>query len=349
MSNRRFWIKLDGEKIKNGSVEISLLADNLLKFNRLVKDVVSYQGLVTQYHPIEIFSMFFVASRRGSYMAGLEFKPGEVQQLLKDEETMVNPIEQAEQNIQEIFEHISNEEGRSYFLNNYPTVNQRVAILKKIQKLCPKGEISWKLDIEDKIKKEIVYSQFLTQVEYNRIQKWIKLDAPEAPKLVGAFRGFKAKKGKKYNLFVTLLNGEQATCSYKPEMQQIIEQLNCNDIITFRGIYEREADQRKGYVDEISELSKMDIIQLEKIGNLVLSKPLEFSITWEEEMFFYRNSDLGLVAFGETEEEAMEEVSLKFSYLVDEYLNEDDEKLTLNAKELKQKLRELLKTNKRLR
>ena len=74
-----------------------------------------------------------------------------------------------------------------------------------------------------------------------------------------------------------------------------------------------------------------------------LAHPIACVIERQDDLFFSENTNLGIIAYGETREDVIREFSEEFAVLWDVIAQEEDNLLTQDALSLKRKLIELVK------
>ncbi len=104
-----------------------------------------------------------------------------------------------------------------------------------------------------------------------------------------------------------------------------------------RLFYDRSVE---GKSEHLGELFTVNYIKY-RSREINLKKHLNCTLRIEEGLWIISNDSLGLTAFGEDFDTAWQDFAEDFFFLLDEYLNEEDDNLYKNAKELKKRLMEL--------
>lgn len=345
-----FWLKFSGEGVKTGKViSVALLSDKLMEFKKLVDKVVEYSSLVKEDSIKDLYELYFTKMKEGSFMAAVGFKQMPREQrpstLTFDTKKMrLDPLVVAENRIKEVLAHTELDEDYTFFVENFPEVDQRIDVIKNLKRLCPSETVSFEVEIEHIDTEIISFTTSFTETKEKRFDKWLKKEEPKSPELKGLFIGYKSSESRKTSEFyVDLINGEEATCYYNPDdLQHIIDKLNRFDLIEIKGDYSKEPGTRtKPKIFNTKGVNRNFTLSFDKVGMIEFIQPLELKVSWESGGYILTNEDYNITVAGRKEEEYLEELKFAVEYVKQEYYEEKDENLTYNAQQLKRRLQEL--------
>ena len=134
------------------------------------------------------------------------------------------------------------------------------------------------------------------------------------------------------------------TANYKPELEGgIVGILKKN--VRIKGLIEKKRSGFSINIESMDNISIVDTIPFTEVtladgDDRLLSLPVELSVEWndEDQSFILFNGEFGLLAESSSINEGMDEINENLCFLYENYVLEEDNKLTLDAIELKQKL-----------
>jgi hypothetical protein len=95
-------------------------------------------------------------------------------------------------------------------------------------------------------------------------------------------------------------------------------------------------------IKAISTMTQVDMKSYNSLGGFSFSKPLVLDFLYENNLFVLKNESLGIRAWGETLQKVEKNLSEDLQVLKEAFVDEDDAKLTFDARELKKRLADLL-------
>lgn len=346
MGNKHtMWLKFEGKGVQQGKkISLSLLSDNLLEFNKLAKKIVENSELIDEKHPKELFDLYLVDIKEGSFGAALKYTAdGQLQSRIdfSQPDMRIDPLVEAEQKIKETLEHTESDDDYSFFKEHYE-MEKRIDIIKNMKNLCPTTETSVALEFEDDETQEISYSVLFNDEKRSRFERWLKSEEPSPPELKGVFNGFKSTE-KSSVMYITLLNGEEATCYYDPDIFQSKIDSTCRyTLLELEGEYSKEPGVKTiPKITNIKRIKEGFTLKYKKVGEIELAKPLVLEVEWLDETFLLKNESYSIIVGGENEKEFLNQLEFALEYVRDVYFREKDETLTLGAQELKRRLQDL--------
>jgi hypothetical protein len=305
-SRYQFKIHISGKGIKKDlAIKASLLAKHLRNLNNLAQHVVNFRKLTKHGLSVEDFEFYFIEFLPGGYSAVCEFRPGTHYSALIG----IDPIEEVESEISEVFEKTQEDGTYKYFQEKYPISEERTTILKVLSNFSPSPQNSVDIIVVDKRHdKKVVQKSAFTKKVKERIESMLEKEKPTTPKLIGEYTGFNVS-AKEAILFITLLNGENVKCYYSEhDFQEQIEKLESHELVQITGEYNKPPGRNtQAKITSIERIHKIDD---------------EFTMTFEEYKKLFANDEDLLDPEFEKDLRAAYEV-FKENYSVLKLLGED--------------------------
>ena len=130
-------------------------------------------------------------------------------------------------------------------------------------------------------------------------------------------------------------------CAYSKDVEEMAKRLIGKPAAVF-GEAEFDAAGNVREIVRVTKIERFQEITLQRLfradREIVLREPLTIFVDFVEGMWTMENEDLGIIASGDTYEDCLAEFQDEFFFIWKEYAQEDDERLSKDAKSLKTKL-----------
>ena len=335
-----FSVILKGKGVRDGMVDAKLLGEILINMQTIIYHAANKLANVKRdKHFYDLYKVGFTKIEKGSAIISLEPMSGT--RTLFEEVPLEHPMKELFTLINLINE--NPDEGRNYLSEKIKESKDRLVLEAKLYEIWSiKG-----LDISLKFDGFKFSSGGYVPLRKDReeiLTKWLEEDMKEASrKIEGIITRIKADGRNRYFTILSM-DGEMYKYEYTPSKTdietQVIELIKTP--VEIIGI--TAGGVRSKVIKEILELRPLDKIKIEDLDDIKLKKPLLIDISYdsEDDLWVLENDNLRIYGVGETYEEALERLKENLEIVIEEYMYEDDSKLTETAKQLKQRLREYI-------
>lgn len=233
MTDKIFWIHLEGEGVKDKTVRVQLLIKYLKYFNILFTKVARFRNHISANFLEKQFQLYLINKiRESSFAVGLIQEPDPYYIPLN----MQNPHKQVVEDTNELLLNLSNG-GYKYLLDNYPKIDNRVSLLETLKKLGPIKRSYLKITL-NKLKEDFDKSELNISFDEKldeRVNEWIQKEKkPEISSISGKFIGFRDYKDKT-KLWLKLHTGIEVACEFGKD--KFRDEINSLDIYDGVGVF----------------------------------------------------------------------------------------------------------------
>jgi hypothetical protein len=325
-------IKLDGENVKNHSVDVEELGNFLINFQGLIGKFSKTIPTKKKWQLNEIKSksrLYLKAIGKGSVDLVLTGSP----QMPLDES---NHLQDAYNEVVSTSALINNNPSRArQFLNNKFTESKRR--LEVEQKL--KNMFTDKLQIG--LLKDNESFVFLNSNREKEIDGWLKKDYnASTDTIMGIIQRLKGDGDKRY-FTVRTYDKKLAKCYYNPELEIILKDYFKRQPVVIKGIVDHKV---KGItIEKIVDLHAWKTIKLDKLGTYKFKKPFEFTLDFEDDLWFIESEELGIRGCSKNYDNALKDLQDSLKEAIHIYVKKGNPvNMTDKAKELREKLIKLV-------
>ncbi len=325
-------IKLEGDAVKNYSIDAEELGNFLLNF----------QSVVSKFSPVER-SNFKIANKEMKSRARLYLKKiekgsvelvfGSTPQAQLAEKNTLHDTYRDVVNTTELINKTP-DKARAMLNKKFADPRRRMEVEQKIRSL-----------FTDKLTVGLskTAGTFVT-LNHNRsevIAEWLKEDYNETTQVIrGIILRLKGDGDKRY--FTVKTDTDMTVkCYYKPELEHILSQDFKKQPIIITGLMGRKV---KGFnIEEIKDLQSWKTAEIDKVGKYKFRRPLNFGVGFEEDAWFLNSEDLGTVGSGKSYQDALRDFEDNLNDTIDLYVTvHKPERMTEKAKLLRRNLQELI-------
>lgn len=331
-------IKLDGQSVKNHTIDVEDLGNFLVDFQSLI----SKFSHTMQAHKKGTKEVIKAESRlylkdvgKGSLDLMLTESP---QETLDQRSHAVETYRE----IVHITEFINNDptRARQTIVNKFNEPKKRLEVEQKLKSIFgnKRLKIGLRKDQETVNEEKFV---FLNTKRVEEIDRWLKQDYIQSTETIkGIIERLKGDGDKKYFTIKTYDN-KIATCYYNPDIEGILKDY-FKKPIEVRGIVGHKV---RGFtIDKIDNLQSWKETKLDRLGDIKFVKPLEFNIDFEEGSWFIESKDFDVRGCGKTYKTALNDLEESLNDAIFIYVKKaKSEDMTNKAIELREKLIKLIK------
>lgn len=226
-----------------------------------------------------------------------------------------------------------------------PDSSARARALKSIEMLCPRESDDFWVALGS-VSGEL-YTRFTSDSGQFIQRMFENEDVIEIQSISGDLVEIRVLAGRRH--IVVRSHQKEITCYYANELEETISQLVAGSIIEVRGKAQVGEDGLIRQIDEILDISSIDLSPFRtssfKFENrhFILKEPVMCTLEYRNNLWIYECPRFGLHAFAEDRREALRQLREEFAFLVDGLMNEPDDALTQDAKELQDLLKNDLK------
>lgn len=170
----------------------------------------------------------------------------------------------------------------------------------------------------------------------------------EDRKIVGELVLLKISGGR--NLGIKLDDGRVIVCHFTPDQENFITQQVVGSVVEVTGRASLAADGVIQTIDDVYDVVPVDFrplrIKVITVGSrrFHLKKPISVELDFQDSVWSYEYLPLGIITCSPSRSEALSQFWEEFEFIWEEYAQERDENLTLDAQELKRHLLELVES-----
>ena len=136
---------------------------------------------------------------------------------------------------------------------------------------------------------------------------------------------------------IRTLEGENIKCHYPPEWERDVMSLFKSPVVV-RGVISKKARTKE--IETITDLKKLNVQLIGKIGRFSLKEPVPFRVFYDEkeDLLCLENDELAIYGYGSTYSEVLSDLEDSLESLIVGFLAFPDEKLSGKSLEIKEKL-----------
>jgi hypothetical protein len=327
--NEKIWIYFKGEGVKSGKIDVSLLGEFILNFQKLIIHYGSVNGVKPEYLKLGVAGLYdgsvhVSLEELGTYLMGtpLENILNEIIYLT----SKANSPEDVKKRLNRTFE--NNIDKILYALRRlkglWAPTNTLIGVRKSKQRPDPE--------------KYIIFSYKNKEYIESALYDYMKEYSQEIKGVIVEIKGH----GKTRNFKIKSSDGSIITCNYDPKKSPEFEEiayLNYKKPVSVMGQLSQKGKSK--VVNEIYSITplKETIIENEFAG-IKLLKPIKLHVEYDkdDEIWCIRNDELNIIGCGMTYDDALEDLKIVFESVCSEYTHCPDEQLTEDAILLKNKL-----------
>lgn len=340
-------IKLTGPAVENGRVSFKLLAELLNGIQQTMyyigmaelKKEPRTKGRIPQ-TVIQACELYRVVESPGSYEIVAEVPYTQDTMFSQDISSL------GITSLQKMFVIIKSIEQRNEALiqDIVPDGEYRRRILRSIEAFCPREGDEWVVSI-----KQFSYHRnevTLTQQSRRLIMQWLSPPEFETMTVTGELVRIHLDEHKLGILYPP--TGRVLDCFYSPELDDFLIQ-NLKGYVHVTGRVQLDNQGNPDKIIDVTEVSSLDLspLRISRISAgglaLFLTKPLYLEPSFFDQSVVLEYEPFNIIADGITREEAINNFEKDFVWLWKEYVQTEDELLTLDAAKLKRELLALVK------
>lgn len=344
-ASRRLILGIEGDLANQGRVPISLLAKKLVAFQSMVFGVGSAlfggsKGGAFKAEVLSACSLVFVETRRSSLEVVTELPPPSEPHL-----PHVDLGARTHGSVTDTLDALEQHDTEKLF-DLFPVHGPRRRILKSGVLLAPEEDQEYGIRVgppEHTVPLLSDVRSYLTDL--------VLSDTPEEP---GTFR--RTVTGMLYLIDVAegerrvgvQIDDHKIPCDYSEGYEDLIRNLVPGSFVEVEGSAHLNDH---GDVSRIVDLADVRSVELSPLywsrvryddRTLLLREPIQVAIDYRDGLWVYEYAPLGITSCAETRAEALKGFRMEFTACWDTIAQEDDGNLTLDARELKQKLLDLV-------
>ncbi|MGV8123060.1 MAG: hypothetical protein AB2L14_25135 [Candidatus Xenobiia bacterium LiM19] len=220
----------------------------------------------------------------------------------------------------------------------------RIRFLRSLEELCPREGDEFEISLGNgKGECYAVFGPESRNFIRNLFLERIEEEAPEIITIHGTLVEIRAFAGRR-QISVKSRNRE-ITCFYPTEMEEEIAQLVVGSIVEVSGTAQTNDDGSVLQIDRISNVSTVDLSPFRikafvwQGGRYILKEPVMTNLDYEGDLWVYKIPRYALHAFSPDRRDALSQLHEHFAFACDDLLHESDENLTLDAIELRDRLK----------
>lgn len=223
-----------------------------------------------------------------------------------------------------------------------PNFDARLRALKSIHRLCPKYNEEFWIEVSNGI--DGAYSK-LTDKTYEYLESLFEEDSEEAvtSTIHGQLIEIRVLSGR--NHIILRSQQREIVCYYSREIEDTITQLVAGSLVEVRGRAQLSEDNRVRQIDEIMDVSTIDLFPFKKSTfswgdkKYILKEPVTCLQDFRNDIWVYECPKYNLHSYGDDRQQVLRDFEEGFIFLCEELLEEDDENLTAGAIKLRERLK----------
>jgi hypothetical protein len=288
--------------------------------------------------------LLFLETRKGSLTVLAELPPPPpIEQMSLFKEDQKDPGIKALYNLKEVSKAIISG-NETKIMELLPDSVGRIRSLRSLEELCPREGDEFEVSLGNG--KSESYATF--GLESRTFIRSLFLDtteeeAPEMMTIHGRLVEIRAFAGKPH--ISVKSRQREIECTYPTEMQDQIAQLVVGSVVEVTGTALTNAD---GSVKEIENINNVSTIDLSPFRikhfiwqnrKYILKEPVMAHLYYEGDLWVYKVPRYSFYAFSQERRDALSQLHEHFAFACEDLLNETDENLTLDAIELRNRLK----------
>lgn len=164
------------------------------------------------------------------------------------------------------------------------------------------------------------------------IEEYIEKSSTEIKGVIIRIKGDEPR-----NFTIRTLDGENIKCHYPPEWERDIMSLFKSPVVV-KGVISKKARTKE--IETITDLKKLSVELIGKIGKFSLREPIPFRVSYDEkeDLLCLENDELAIYGYGSTYSEVLSDLEDSLESLIVGFLAFPDERLSEKSLEIKEKL-----------
>ena len=259
-------LQFDGSDVVKNGIKTSILGKYLQEFNRLIFYLAKFRGYINNKFPKSCFESYITKMKKTSLNIVMKNAPEpEANQLFTD-----NPYDALFFDLNELMEHIENDDDNQFFRLAYAQPFTRITLLDSIQKLCPINNTSLKISynpIDSSLDQETLKFNFSEMLK-SKIITWIESEKRNLPYIDGFFIGY--KEDIDHSIFwIRDQNNREIICEYDVEIHaNLISSIRRYDLCRIYGTI-IESPGKDPSIKNLIDILKLDEPESENIDLIV--------------------------------------------------------------------------------
>jgi hypothetical protein len=328
-SPTKIWLKINGDIVKDGQIEINHYATFLQNLQRAVNCLkeVKYPKVDEAY-----FKLYAGKVYKSSHLTSIST----IHQSNFDDDPIFNEINE---DIEILIESLI--QGDKEFIEalgkSIEDPGEKIKFLKSLKKLLSKND--YKVSVGFSPIKPKKYVRTPSDRE-NFVDELIKEYTPQASfETFGVITRHKGDEPR--NFVVTTTSGEKIVCNYSEEMESYVHE-HWKDPIFIKGIISKNI--RKNEMDEIISIQPFKKITKKDIGDFQLVLPIDIEVSYDKSKNLWKLSNRSLLVFGrgKTLDKADEAFCNAFERLVVGIFAFNDKNLSEKTRGIKESLKKYI-------
>ncbi len=346
MNERQFVVKIEGPEINDNQIPLLLLADIL----KGIQQTVYYIALSEKHYDIKKKVRVPNDIQKACELRRVLEKPGSYAVVVQVAEPPQMAVFEPDIGLNsckkflDIINTLSNQASAS-LTELVPDSLHRRRILRSIESFCPKFGDEWQLSLSGfgmpptgclnaKVRQDIGKLLVEKQIEHRVITgELVRLHLDENRLAI------------EYKPTQRVLD-----CYYDPELEDFVIQ-NLRDLIQVYGKVQLDSNGQPDKIVEVFEIAELDLrpLRLTLVTSddtvLVLNSPLEIEAIFDEELqeVVFELPEFNIIAADVKREEAIQQLQSDLVWLWKEYVDVPEQTLSEDAKNLRERLRALVK------
>jgi hypothetical protein len=317
-------VKLEGDKVKDHTVDIEELGKFLLNF----------QGLMVSYSPDRnakaLSQLYLKEIRTGS--VELVFQGIQQQNLTELKNVVEDSYNKVLSSVRLI--NVDPDTARGEIVKDFSDVSNRLKVETRLKAILSSKLV---IGLEGPNNEVLKFSPIGKEI----VDKWITEDYRIGTRSrKGVIMRIKGDPPEKYFTMITD-TGESIRCFYGDEHEHQVIDYFKKQPISVTGLVGKKV--RSSEIREILEIKQWDRVKLDQLGNFVFRESIEITVSFEDDVWCLQSSELNTTGCGNSYEEALKDFKDTFGqvyklYVVD-YKNTE---LEHNAESFRKRLIEIL-------
>ncbi len=332
-------IKLDGQGVKDHTVDVEDLGNFLVNFQSLMgkfAQVVPTKEKGTKEVIKARSRLYLKAIGKGSVDLMLTGSP---QMTLNERNHTAETFKEVLSTTELINKNPS--KARQIITNRFKEPKKRLEVEQKLKSAFSDKNLQIGLLKEQGIVKEKDKFVFLNPRRVREIDEWLKQDYNQSTDTIkGVIERLKGDGDRRY-FTVRTYDKKFAKCYYKPEMEGILKDY-FKKPIEVSGIIDHKV---KGItIEQIGNLQAWKETKFDHLGSIKFVKPLEFTLDSEVDSWFVESKDFDVRGCGKNYDTALNDLEESLNDAIFIYVKKGKpENMTKKAIELREKLIKLIK------
>lgn len=342
--DRTLILRIEGESAREGRVPVALLASKLRAIQHLLFNIGSalrgggrrgtWKAEVQQ-----ACELIFIEARTGSLE--IVTKVPEPSTLFPHLEIGTQALARTGETLQAI--HRRSPDTIEKF---FPDYGQRTRILNSALPLLPEEEAEYEVSVQTEVASVQIGADARTYLVDLMREELGEVPEEEIRTLLGKLYLIEVATGDRQ--VGLIVRNRRVHCFYSSEYEDIVRDLIPGSLVEVEGRATLSEHGEVERIEEILDARPVDLIPLRwtrvVYGDRIfrLTTPIHVNVDFRDGLWIHECEPLGILAYGESRGKSLNAFRMDFAACWDLVAEEDDANLTVDARELKQKFRELV-------